>query len=87
MTGIFLLAVTVSFAFKAKNKFAWNASIAMGTPSVPWCTITNTANSCETTYTGPQCTVLYHGAYRLAYELPIPAGGPICVTPLREWQP
>jgi hypothetical protein len=84
MTAVFVLAVSASFAFKAKSSFAYNYSVIVGQTGPPQCwPVSGGANSCETYYTGPQCTAYTWGATRLMYEYPIPAG-PLCVTPLRQ---
>jgi len=85
MTGVLLLAISASFAFKPKANFAYNSTVNIGTVQSPQCMAINEINSCEKTYTGPQCTVYAFGATRLMYEFPIPVG-PMCVTPLRQYQ-
>lgn len=86
MTAVILIAVGASFAFKTKSNFDWNATIWVGPPTTGWCTAVGSGNACATTFTGPQCTTFYNGADRLMFEFPIPEG-PICVTPLRQYQP
>lgn len=85
MTAAFILAVSASFAFKTKSNFAYNTTVDIGTAQSPLCMAVTGFNDCEKIYTGPQCTVYAYGATRLMYEYPIPAG-PVCVTPLRQYQ-
>lgn len=85
MTAAFVLAVSASFAFKSKSNYAFNSTVNIGTVQEPICMAISGVNNCEKTYTGPQCTVFAYGATRLMYEFPIPVG-PMCVTPLRQYQ-
>lgn len=86
MTAVFLLAVGGSFVINAKAKRAVYYSLNVGTETDPVCWLASNSTSCETFYTGPQCSAYFLGDLKPMYERPIPAG-PSCVTPLRQYQP
>lgn len=88
MTATFILAVGSSFAIKANKKFLFNGTVNIGSASSPFCLGVDHTEPCRKTNTGPQCTTYAGGGgvLRPLFEYPIPAG-PVCVTPLREYQP
>lgn len=86
MLAAILFALTASLTTGAKGKFASRATADVGTVGTPMCIVDNRSNDCETYYTGPQCSAYFGGNLKLLYEFPFPAG-PLCVTPLRQYQP